>query len=167
MNNNNRFINDKGLSESTSFTHLLSDDDSSDTLDINIIKHSPYYSESDFHNQQFKKGNFSMLSLNCQSINAKFDEVQLFMDRINRIAEVSVLCLQETWISDRDDISLFQLSHYKLLHRGKQCCKHGGLFIYVHDRFNVESLNLAFTCTNRKDTVLKYHKQNRSSNTIL
>ena len=68
MNNNNRFIDDKGLSESTSLTHLLSDDDSSDTLDINIIKHSPYYSESDFHNLQFRKGNFSILSLNCQSI---------------------------------------------------------------------------------------------------
>ena len=27
MNNNNRFIDDKGLSESTSLTHLLSDDD--------------------------------------------------------------------------------------------------------------------------------------------
>ena len=69
------------------------------------------------------------------------------MDRINRIEEVSVLCLQETWTSDKDDISLFQLSHYKLLHRGKQCCKHGGLIIYVHDRFNVEPLDLAFTCT--------------------
>ena len=147
MNNNNRFIDDKGLSESTSLTHLLSDDDSSDTIDINIIKHSPYYSESDFHNLQFRKGNLSILSLNCQSINAKFDELQLFMHRLNRIEEVSVLCLQETWTSDRDDISLFQLSHYKLLHRGKQCCKHGDLFIYVHDRFNVEPLNLAFTCT--------------------
>ena len=27
MNNNNRFIGDKGLLESTSLTHLLSDDD--------------------------------------------------------------------------------------------------------------------------------------------
>ena len=121
MNNNNRFIDDKGLSESTSLTHLLIDDDSSDTLDINIIKHSPYYSESDFHNLQFRQGNFSIFSLNCQSINAKFDELQLFMDRINRIEEVGVLCLQGTWTSDRDDISFFQLSHYtcKLLNRGK------------------------------------------------
>ena len=54
MNNNNRFIDDKGLSESTSLTHLLSDDDSSDAIDINIIKHSPYYSESDFHNLYVK-----------------------------------------------------------------------------------------------------------------
>ena len=37
MNNNNKFIDDKGLSESTSPTHLLSDDDSADTIDINII----------------------------------------------------------------------------------------------------------------------------------
>ena len=167
MNNNNRFIDDKGLSESTSLTHILSDDDSSDAIDINIIKHSPYYSESDFHILRFRKGSLSILSLNCQSINAKFDELQLFMDGINRIEEVSVLCLQETWTSDRDGISLFQLSHYKLLHKGKQCCKYDRLFIYVHDRFNVGPLDLAFTRQNGNVTVLKYPKQNRSSNTIL
>ena len=133
MNNNNRFIDDKRLSESTSLTHLLSDDDSSATIDINIVKHSPYYSESDFHNLQFRKDILSILSFDCQSINAKFDELQLLMDRINKIEEVSVLCLQEIWTSDKDDINLFQLSHNKLLHREKQCCKHGGLFIYVHD----------------------------------
>ena len=86
MNNNNRFIDDKGLSESTSLTHLLSDDDSSYTIDINIIKRSPYYSESDFNNLQFRKGSLSILSilsLNCQSIKGKFDELQLFMDHIN------------------------------------------------------------------------------------
>ena len=85
MNNNNRFIDDKGLSESTSLTHLLSDDDSSDTIDINIMKHSPYYSESDFHNLRFRKGNLSILSLNCQSIKAKFDELQLFMDALTEL----------------------------------------------------------------------------------
>ena len=35
--NNNKFIDDKGISESTSLTHLLSGDDSADTIDINII----------------------------------------------------------------------------------------------------------------------------------
>ena len=63
MNNNNRFIDDKRLSESTSLTHLLSDDDSSDTIDINIMKHCPYYSESDFHNLQFRKDNYNNLSI--------------------------------------------------------------------------------------------------------
>ena len=58
MNNNNRLIDDKGLSESTSLTHLLSDDDSSDTIAINIIKHSPYYSESDFHKSTIQDRQF-------------------------------------------------------------------------------------------------------------
>ena len=85
MNNNNKFIDDKGLSESTSLTHLLSDDDSADTIDINIIKHSPYYSESDFHNLQFRKGNLSILSLNCQSI------TQLTKSRLENVLITSFL----------------------------------------------------------------------------
>ena len=64
MNNNNRFtcIDDKGLSvsESTSLTHLLSDDDSSDTIDINIIKHSPYCSESAIQERQFEHFEFKL-----------------------------------------------------------------------------------------------------------
>ena len=56
------------LSESTSLTHLLNDDDSLDTIDINIINHSPYYSESDFHNLQFRNGSLSILTLNCQAL---------------------------------------------------------------------------------------------------
>ena len=45
---NNQFIDDDGLSKFTSLTHLLNDDNSTDTGDIELIKHSPYFSETDF-----------------------------------------------------------------------------------------------------------------------
>ena len=61
-------IDDKGLSESTSLTHLLSDEDSSEKIDVNNIKPSPYYSESDFHDLQLRKGNLSFLSLYCPTL---------------------------------------------------------------------------------------------------
>ena len=87
------------------------------------------------------------MSLNSQSINAKFDELRLFINRINKVEEIGVVCLQETWTSEKKDIRLFQLPNYKLFHKGKKCCNQGGLFMYVHERFEVEPLDLAFLCT--------------------
>ena len=59
------------------------------------------------------------MSLNCQSINSKFEEFRLFIDRINKVEDIGVVCLQETWTSEKDDVSLFHLPNYKLFHKGK------------------------------------------------
>ena len=89
---NNQFIDDDGLSKFTSLTHLLNDDNSTDTGDIELMNHSPYFSETDFQRLQFKNGRLSIMSLNCQSINAKFDELQLFINRISKVEEIGVVC---------------------------------------------------------------------------
>ena len=86
------------------------------------------------------------MSLNCQSINAKFGGLQLFINRISKVEEIGVVCLQETWTSENDDIGLFQLPNYKLFHKVKKCCNHGRLIMYMHEGFDVEPLDLAFTC---------------------
>ena len=44
---------------------------------------SPYYNETDFSKLLQKKGGLSILSVNMQCVNAKFDEFQAFVDRIN------------------------------------------------------------------------------------
>ena len=41
----------------------------------------------------------------------------------------------------------FNCQIINLFHKGKKCCNHGGLFMYVHERFDVEPLDPAFTCT--------------------
>ena len=45
---NNQFIDDDRLSKITSLTHLLNNDNNTDTGDIKLIKHSPYFSETNF-----------------------------------------------------------------------------------------------------------------------
>ena len=95
------------------------------------------------------------MSLNSQSINAKFDEIQLFIDRINTSGSLGILCLQESWTDINEDISLFELPGYTLHHQGKQCCKHGGLFVYVHNRYKVEPLNINFQSTKWEGYCLK------------
>ena len=54
------------------------------------------------------------MSLNCQSINAKFDEVQLFIDGINKSGSLGILCLQESCTDINEDISQFGLPGYIL-----------------------------------------------------
>ena len=111
-----------------------------------IVHRSSYFSETDFQRLQFGKGRLSIMILNSPNINAKFDELRLFINRINKVEEIGVVCLQETWTSEIEDIRLFQLPNYKLLHKGEKCCNHGGLFMYVYERFDVEPLDLAFVC---------------------
>ena len=92
-NNRNAFIYNGGLSKSTSLTHLLNENDNMDSDNIEVIQHSPYYSEADFQNVLRLNNTVSIMSLNCQSINAKFDEVQLFIDRISKSDSPGILCL--------------------------------------------------------------------------
>ena len=136
MEDNNRivFIDNGELSKSTSLTHLLNENDNMDSDNIEVIVHSPYYPEADFQNVLKLNNTLSIMSLNCQSINAKFDEIQLFIDRINTSGSLGILCLQESWTNINKDISLFELPGYTLYHQGKQSCKHGGLLVYAHNR---------------------------------
>ena len=135
--------------------HLLNCSDHSVLDDIDVINHSPYFTECDFQNLITSKGTLSIMSLNCQSINAKFDDFQLFIERSNKIGHLSVICLQETWTDNNCDISLYQLPNYSLLYQGKQCSNHGGFFIYVHEEFIVEPINIAFHSTRWEGYCLK------------
>ena len=47
----NRFIDDAGLSETTSLTHLLDKYARDDNIEeVNLIKHSPFYTRQNLHN---------------------------------------------------------------------------------------------------------------------
>ena len=78
----NQFI-DGDLSDRTLLIHLLDNNDSEDNNEAHIIKHSPYYGESDFSKHLNSKGGLSILRINIHYVNAKFDEFKAFIDRIN------------------------------------------------------------------------------------
>ena len=92
-----------------------------------IIKHSPYYSASEFSKLLNKKGGLSILSVNIQCVNAKFDEFQAFIDRINVIKPINVICLQECWLKNHDNVTMFNLTGYDMVYQSGRCCAHGGL----------------------------------------
>ena len=103
-----------------------------------MIRHSSYYDIDKFHllaNSNTDK--FSILSANTQSINAKFDELEIFVEFLNTINfKFSSICLQETWKSENKNLSLFSLQGYKLIAQGKNCSNKGGLIIYVDKQYN-------------------------------
>ena len=91
MANHNSFIHNNGLNKNDSLTHLL-DTISPDMEDeSNIIEQSKYYEDADFNDalQQYN-GNVSILSLNCQSINVKYDKLKLFLDDVNTHNPISI-----------------------------------------------------------------------------
>ena len=45
----------------------------------------------------------------------------------------SAICIQETWLRNNQDTSLFQTPGCNLIHKGKICSEHGGLIIYLKD----------------------------------
>ena len=83
------------------------------------------------------KGHFSVLSLNIQSLNSKFDFLTSILSHLNdNNTHFQAICLQETWLSHDQDVSLFNIPGYHLIHRGKSCSNHSGLIIYLSDEFS-------------------------------
>ena len=86
----------------------LDNDHVSDEPDI--LQLSSYYDDS--LNTLFtdKADSFSILSLNCKSLNAKFEQINIKIQQLQSTGhEFSAICLQETWLSDDSDISLLQI----------------------------------------------------------
>ena len=48
---------------------------------------------------------------------------------------ISVICLQECWLSAMDNVTMFNLDGYELFPQPNQWCAHGGPIIYVHKQF--------------------------------
>ena len=81
---------------------------------------------------QSTNGGLSKLSLNNQSQRAKFCNFQfVVIEKLNKTNAISVICLQETWLSSESPTLLYVLPNYQLISRGKYCSHHGGLITYV------------------------------------
>ena len=47
-----------------------------------------------------------------------------------------MICVQESWLDCNADLSLFQINHYQCISKGKSFSKHGGLIIYLHEKYD-------------------------------
>ena len=125
------------LTPTNSLVHLLDSNDTDDNNEVPIVKHSAYYGENDFSSMIANKAGLTILSGNIQSIKAIFDELEAFINRVNTCNPISLICLQECWLDEKniESIAIFNLKNYNMSYQTKQCCGHGGLIIYVHTQF--------------------------------
>ena len=75
---------DDNLSELSSLTHLLDNDDgNNDTNDTHTITHSPFFDENQLINLMSSNSGLSILDLNVCNAFTKYDELALFVNRVN------------------------------------------------------------------------------------
>ncbi len=110
-----------------------------------IINHSSYYDSGTLSSTlQTCKNKFTIRSTNIHSINAKIDELRLFIESLKNFNFMfSAICVQESWLLEGDDTSLIQLDGYECIPQGKVCSTKGGLIIYLHENFKLK-LKLKF-----------------------
>ena len=113
-------------------------------IELETIKHSSYYGDQKLSNELISNPNyFNILSLNCESLNAKFDQLQIkILHLLRNGCNFSVICLQETWLSNDSDTSLFAIEGFNIISQGKMCTTRGGLIIYIKDTLKYNRLNI-------------------------
>ena len=100
-----------------------------------IISDSPYVDPSEPPNTN---GKLSIMSLNCQSINAKIDGLRVFVEQCeSNQCQLGVICLQETWLNRNNYHSpSLAINGYNFVFADSRISKHGGLGFYIKDDIN-------------------------------
>ena len=52
------------------------------------------------------------------------------------------ICIQESWLADESDLSLFQIAGYQCISQGKKCSQHGGLITYIDENYLATVINV-------------------------
>ena len=141
----NEYIDDDNLSELSSLTHLLDNDDRDyNTNDTHTIKHSSFFNENQFINLMSSNSGLSILDLNVCNAFTKYDELALFVNRVNINNPISVICLNECWLSVQSDVSSLHLPNYDMYYQVGNCPGHThcGLITYVHNSFKSNEINI-------------------------
>ena len=113
--------------------------------DIDLTSYSPYTTVEQLPAYVSQIGDkYTVLTLNCQCINAKFDDLYLLLNDLskNDNFQFSIINIQETWIKcgsngGPPDVSMFKLPGYQTFALGASCSSKGGLICYILDSINV------------------------------
>ena len=104
-----------------------------------------FFNENQFINLMSSKNGLSILDLNVCNAFTKYDKLSLFVNSsINH--PVSVICLNECWLSVQSDVSSFHLPNYDMYYQVGNCF-HCGLITYVHISFKSNEININYDAT--------------------
>ena len=107
-----------------------------------IFNFSSYYDiESLTEILQNSDEKFITISLNIESINAKFNQLTSFLNYLDEnMCNVDAVFLQETWLTEQQCTSKiienYRIPGYHTVPLGRTCGRKGGLITYLRDCYN-------------------------------
>ena len=136
-----RDLPDFGYDSLTDILEIQSDS-GNDTEEPVLLTHSPYYDNEKLINTLKEKLNsFKIYSINCQSLNAKLDELKVYIEMLNiEGCKFDALCLQEVWLDGDINTSVYKIDGYNFILKGRNKSRHGGLAIYLDEKYNYQLL---------------------------
>ena len=159
-------------------THILNDEDEYENESQTLINESKYYDLNDLVlNKDKFKNTLNTLSLNIESINAKWD---LFESTISILESYgiyfSVITLQETWLDI--DPKIYELENFVSFDQPRICSQHSGLKTYIRNNFSANKLKIFDRCetfdglfveikdtaTNKKFIIANIYKPPKNNN---
>ena len=142
----NHIITELGGDAKNSLIDLINLQNNIDEEDLSAFyKNSPYYDLGTLKKYCLENiNNFSVLSINAQSINAKIDKLRGVLHFLQEeySFNFSVICIQETWIGEIEKSLLPRIPNYEPLHKPKSLGPHSGLMMYIHNEFKGTDANI-------------------------
>ena len=132
-NDINNFVDNMHLNISNSFSHMLDTENSDELI---VIRYSPYITDDLlFQSRENHKLGLSIVSLNYQSLHAKFDYIQLLIEKfMKNDCPLQAMCLQKIWFPPETDLSLYIIPRYHMISTGHYASNHSGLAIYLNKK---------------------------------
>ena len=140
--------------------------------EVDLVQPSKYYDDQNFKIElNIINNRLCLLSLNCQSINAKYKKLKMCLDDVNAQHLISVICIQESLAHEEMDMKYFSLPNYSLINANRRLNLHGGLIIYIHDDFAYteisDSIPISKTSTLFESLFIEIWKKTMSSEVLL
>ena len=116
-----------------------------------VTVHTKCYNVEDFSEFLDKhKTKLTILSLNIDSLNSKFDDLSILVNTLAKSNTlINIICIQEARIRQGTDIEHLKLDGYSMLTQPytEKCSKKGGLVTYVPNNINIVNYNTFNTFT--------------------
>ena len=140
------FVNTYNISEDNSYslnlTHIVNKENDYENESQTIINESKYYDLNDLILvKDMLKNTFNILSLNIESINAKWDLFQATIEFLESYGiNFSAITIQETWLDE--DPKIHELNNFTSFDQPRTCSQHGGLKTFIRKNYFSKKLNI-------------------------
>ena len=146
LDTNQEFNLLKTLSNSELFSTVPNiDDNIDDSPYLNTDIHCKYMDENCFTSKYKNLNSISYMSLNIQSLHAKFTLFQEFIQNLSKFnCQPDVILIQETW--QIIDPSYVNLAGYQFIYKTRKSSQGGGVGIYIKEglRYKILDVNSVF-----------------------